>query len=158
MKQREAVFTSVQEVTGQETFDTAVELTQEQRKAVHTSVMEKFQNDEVDFSESAKKKYSDDKTLSTYVSGLISNWLRKDKNLNGGINYVAKNPGSRAGSGDAVMKELRKLAKIHADDPTKLTEINKYIEERKLEIAADKAKSIEVDLSKIPAGLRSLVS
>jgi len=43
---------------------------------------------------------ADDAKLRSYCSGLQSNWLRKDTRLNGGVKYVAKNPGSRAGSTD----------------------------------------------------------
>ncbi len=117
-----------------------------------------FTEGEIELKDESKAKMSeDDKWLGKYVSGLVNNWMRKDKRFNGGVQYVAKNPGSRAGSGDGVLKELRKLEKIHAEEPDTLAEIKKYIVERQDEIRADKTKAIEVDLSKIPAGLRSLI-
>src|ERR1017187_7779629 len=56
-----------------------------------------------------------DTELKAYVSGLQSNWLRKDKRLNGGVKYTAKNPGSRAGSTDPAIKAMRLLLDSQTD-------------------------------------------
>jgi hypothetical protein len=161
MNQRQAVYQTVCEVLGHERTETddVLVLTSEQKQTIRASLCDGFISGEIELADNARKKMEeDDKWLGRYVSGLLNNWMRKDKRFNGGVQYVAKNPGSRAGAGDAVLKELRKLAKIHKDDANKMVEINKYIEARKQEIAEDKNKSIEVDMSKIPAGLRDIVS
>ncbi len=57
---------------------------------------------------------SDDK-LQLYISGLVSNWLRKDKRLNGQRNYVPgrtapRSPTLSSNIDEAQMEALRKLA------------------------------------------------
>lgn len=150
MKQREAVYNAVCEVVGE--FDGVVELSKEQRTEVHTAVMD---NEDMDFSESAIAKYDTEAKKSSYVSGLISNWLRKDKRLNGNTTYQPKNPGSRAGQGDPQIRELRKLLKIHGGTE-KEAEIQGFIDSRLSSINADKAKKVEIDYSQLPSELQDL--
>lgn len=155
MKQREAVYKAVCDVTGTEDFGGAVELTKEQRESVHEQVMDGFNNGEIDFSDSAKAKYDTEAKLSGYVSGLISNWLRKDKRLNGNTTYQPKNPGSRTGQGDPQIRELRKLLKIHSGTP-KESEIQAFIDTRVAQIASEKVKNVEIDYSMLPPELQDL--
>ncbi len=93
MSQKEAVFSAVTNVCGES--DGAYTPTKEQRASVNQILFEGFRSGTIE----CEKDY-DDSGLKAYVSGLQSNWLRKDKRLNGNVQYVAKNPGSRAGSGD----------------------------------------------------------
>ena len=161
MNQRQAVYQAICEETGTEWTEQhdALELTPDQKKSIREVLCTGFTEGDIELGDDAKEQMkTDDKYLPKYVSGLLNNWMRKDKRFNNGVAYVAKNPGSRAGSGDPVMKELNKLAKIHHEDEDKMVEINKYIAERKTQIAESKTKDIKVDLTKIPAGLRSLVS
>jgi hypothetical protein len=92
--------------------------------------------------------------LKIYVSGLISNWLRKDKRLNGGVKYEAKNPGSRAHCKDEMLAELRKLRTV-VQDETILAEIEGHIAARTTELTAAKMKKTTIDFDKIPAELRA---
>lgn len=96
--------------------------------------------------------------LSSYWNGTLSNWLRKDKRLNGNVKHVIKNPGSRAGSGDAELKELKKLlVQVTASgNEEHIQAVNEAIEVRKAQIQADKAQDVEVDFDKIPEALRHL--
>jgi len=110
---------------------------------------------EIELKEDARKKYDTESKLRSYCDGLVSNWLRKDDRLNGGEKYEPKNPGSRAGSGDEVVRELRKLKKITADE-THLTAIDAEIEKRLAAIKASKAKDVEIDVEKLPEELRHL--
>ena len=91
-----------------------------------------------------------DKDLKTYVSGLQSNWIRKDTRLNGGAKYEAANPGSRAGSGDATLKAMRNLLVTleNADDKA---EVQGHIDAHLETIAKSKVKSI--DWTKLPPEL-----
>lgn len=98
-------------------------------------------------------KENDDKLanpakLSSYVSGLISNWFRKDKRFNGGVTYKPKNPGSRAGQGDAQLKALRGLFKqFDGVDQGQAEKLQVAITERVAAIQAEKAKSTPIDLT-----------
>lgn len=56
---------------------------------------------------------SDDK-LQMYISGLVSNWLRKDKRLNGQKNYVPRRPGSRSMPADVSNIDEGQLEALRA--------------------------------------------
>ncbi len=94
------------------------------------------------------EKLANPAKLSSYVSGLISNWFRKDKRFNGGVTYKPKNPGSRAGQGDAQLKALRALYKqFDGVDQEQTDRLTVAINSRVAEIQTEKAKSAPVDLS-----------
>ncbi len=145
MSQKEAVFAAVCAVVGH-TPDGKVELSKEQRAQVSMIVFEGFRAQTVgldrDFTDADLKKY---------VSGLTSNWLRKDKRLNGGEKYAAKNPGSRAGSSDPQLKAMRALITTVSTDAER-AEIQGYIDARVAEIATTKQAKV-VDFSALPADL-----
>ena len=157
MNQKEAVFSAVCSTLGQDSFDSAVELTSEQRAQVIEMVAEGFAAGEVEMSDEARAKHDTESKLKTYTNGLVSNWLRKDKRLNGGVKHTIKNPGSRAGSGDKVVKELKKLRSTLTND-SQIAAVDFEIEKRLTAIKAEKAKSIEIDTSLIPEDLLDLVN
>lgn len=98
-----------------------------------------------------------DTDLKAYVSGLQSNWLRKDKRLNGNVSYVAKNPGSRVGSSDPSLKAMRALLSTLTTEAEK-AEVQGYIDTKVAEIQATKAiKKVSIDINALPAELRSKV-
>lgn len=150
LNQREAVFTFVNEVT-EVVSGEAVSLTKDQRDVVISSLVAGFQNSEIALSEAAQAKHDTEQKLRTYSSGLLNNWLRKDTRLNGGVKYQAKNPGSRAGSGDDQVRELRKL-KSTMTNPDHIAKVEQAIQERINELKAEKAKSTiqDIDFSLIP--------
>jgi len=78
-----------------------------------------FKSGEIEYKESFQVKVDNDTELKKYVSGLLNNWMRKDKELNAGVVHKAKNPGSRVGSTDSQVKEMRKLLKVTTDASTK---------------------------------------
>lgn len=126
------------------------------RKEVHTIVVEGFKASEIAFKDTPanQEKLSNPSELSSYVSGLISNWYRKDKRFNGNTTYKPKNPGSRVGQGDSELKALRALyKKFEGVDADKAELIKTKIDARVATIQAEKAKSIEVDFSALPADL-----
>lgn len=153
MTQRAAVFAAICSVTGQSSFDSAVVLTDEQRSAVMSILCEGFKQGGIQLAdtEKNKEKLSDNSELRKYVSGLISNWLRKDEMLNGHTKYVAKNPGSRAGQGDEQLKNLKNLrnAFFAKGETVKVGLIDQAIAKRTAEITAEKAatKVKEIDYS-----------
>ena len=128
-------------------------LTAEDKKAVQTILVAGFNKSEIDLKDDAKKKYiGNTSELNKYVSGLQNNWIRKFPSFNAGTTYQAKNPGSRAGTGDEQVKEMRKLLKITADSSAKLA-IQSAIDSRLAEIKP--ATEVKVNLDAIPAELRA---
>lgn len=143
MKQKEAVYNAVTGVFKDagihfEDGDNASEsLTPEFRKSVHAIITEGFTQGNIALEDSPanKEKMSTPAKMNSYVSGLISNWLRKDTRLNGDVAYVAKNPGSRAGSGDETVKTYRALIRKYSKtDPSKVPAIQKYLDARVAEL------------------------
>lgn len=116
------------------------------KPTIVSELCEMFINEEITMSEKAREKYSNPKDLRGYVGGLVNNWLRKDTRLNGGDKYVTKNPGSRAGSSDSIVKNLKALRSTMTDE-VKIKEIDSAIEARQAEIKVKKV--VEVDLSTI---------
>lgn len=145
MNQKEAVFSAITTVKGTDSFEGAVDLSREERDKVSKLVAESFTKGEVTFAEGKREG----KELSTYVSGLVSNWLRKDDRLNGNVKYVPKNPGSRTGNGDEALKAMRTLLSLTADPKAK-AEIQSEIDKR-VELLKPKKT---VDTSALPEHLR----
>lgn len=145
INQKEATYNAVVHVTGHK--EGVCSPTPEQRKQINMILFAGFRAGEIQL----EREFTD-KELMAYVSGLQSNWLRKDKRLNGGVTYVAKNPGSRQGVGDSQLKNLM-LLKSTVTDPTEIAEIEEYIAARKAEIAAAKAPTINYDV--LPESLRN---
>ena len=156
INQKTAVFNATCSVLEQESFDGAVELSKEERASVIAIVAEGFAAHEVELSDGARTKYNTDAKLKTYTNGLVSNWVRKDKRLNGDVQHVIKNPGSRAGSGDAVIRELKKLKSTFTEQ-NQIDAVDTEIEKRMLVIKAEKAKDVEIDMSLIPDDLKELL-
>ncbi len=102
----------------------------------------------VTFSDEARAKHTTEAQVKGYVRGMVDNHFRKDKRLNGNTKYATKSPGSRVGSQDEVVKNLRALKSQTTD------------EDALLEIQAAKPKSIKkvtIDADKIPESLRHLI-
>jgi hypothetical protein len=145
MTQKEAVFQAVKNVCGDQ--EGAYTPSKEQRAQVNSILFEGFRSGNIEL----EREFSDS-DLKSYVSGLQSNWLRKDKRLNGNVSYVAKNPGSRAGSGDASLKAMRALRSTLTSE-TDIAEVDAHIATRLAEISVSKKKSVTIDFSALPADL-----
>jgi hypothetical protein len=149
-KQKEAVFSAVSSVlteagisvTEGENF--ATHLSRELRAQVTNILVEGFNGGTI----ALDKSFENDADLRTYCSGLTSNWLRKDPRMNGGVKYVAKNPGSRVGSADPTIKSMRTLLATRTDlTATDRAEIQAAIDSRVAEVRSSKktAKSLTAD-------------
>jgi len=156
MKQNDAVFQAVCGVLDAQSFDSAVELTKEQRDSVVSIVTQGIMGGQVDFSTEAKAKYDTEAKVKSYTGGMVSNHLRKDKRLNGNTTYEIKNPGSRAGSGDSTLKALKALRTTIADKD-QLASIDEAITNRTAEVAASKQKAVTIDVNSLPEAFRHLV-
>jgi hypothetical protein len=150
MNQKEAVYAAICSVTGH-TGEGTLEISKEQRAQVNMILFEGFRANKIQLD----REFSDS-DLKSYVSGLQSNWIRKDKRLNGGIAYTAKNPGSRAGSGDPELKALRNLMST-LSKPEDKAEVQGYIDARVAAINATKVTAT-VDFSALPADLQAKYS
>lgn len=147
MNQKEATYQAICNVTGH-TGEGVLEISKEQRAQVNMILFEGFRAGKIQLD----REFSD-ADLKQYVSGLQSNWIRKDKRLNGGVAYTAKNPGSRQGSSDPQLKSMKALLSTLTKEEDKI-EVQGYIDARIAEITA--AKQVEtVDFSALPADLQA---
>ena len=157
MNQRQATVSAILSFIGNFELNGPVNaldiITDKQREQVVETICEGFLEGRVDMSAEGKAKYfGDPKELKKYVVGLVNNWLRKAPELNGGKAYEPKNPGSRTGSGDRVLKALKELMRT-TDDAEAKAEIQAAIDERIKEISP----KVEIDVEAIPAHLRKLI-
>jgi hypothetical protein len=161
MNQKDAVFVAVSQVLSNAnvTFEegtTVVKplMTKELRAQVNQILFEGFRNKTIEMD--GEKT---DAELKQYVSGLQSNWINKDKRLNGTTNYAAKNPGSRAGITDPQIKAMRALLTTVESDDEK-AEIQGFIDDRLATLNAGKTKSKAkaVDFSALPEELQAKYS
>lgn len=156
--QKEAVFQAVSNVLSEngieitEGMNVNGVITRELRSQVNSVLFEGFKSGTIELD----KQFSDS-DLKGYISGLQSNWLRKDKRLNGGFSYVAKNPGSRTGSSDPQLKAMRTLLSTVQTEEDK-AEIQSHIDARLKEIQASKVKEVKIDYSALPADLQAKFS
>lgn len=156
MKQNDAVFSAVCSVLGRDDFNGAVELSKTERDEVVNIVTTGIMSGKVDFSDEARGKYDTEKKIKSYVVGMVSNHLRKDKRMNGGVKYETKNPGSRAGSGDDTLKALKALRST-LTDATEIEQVEAAIAARTEEIRASKQKAVEINVNALPEQFRHLV-
>jgi len=168
MKQRDAVYSAITGVFSdagvhfEDGMNAESMLTKEYRASVHAIVTEGFTSGTIVFEQTPanKEKLANPAKLSAYVSGLISNWIRKDKRLNGNTAYAAKNPGSRTGSSDEQLKTLRALKKQFAGTD-KESLIEGQISKRIAELRAAKVKTVSVSeeqLAVLPADFVSALN
>ena len=164
ISQKQAVTNAVQailpnyEVGGEVILKTL--LNTENKKQMRAILFEAFQAGEVVYSKD-KANLQDAKYLTKYVSGLLDNWVRKNPEFNNAFahtankKYEAKNPGSRAGSGDEQVREMRKLLKTFNADTIEYTQIKTAIDARIAEIKPESVVTINVEA--LPEHLRNLV-
>ena len=148
MKQGDEVYQALVNVCGP--IDGKCEPTKEQRASVRQILFDGFKAGTIVLG----KEYTDEQ-LNEYIPGLISNWLRKDKRLNGGVQYVPQNPGSRTGSSDPQIKAMRALLATKTD-PSERAEIQSFIDAR---IAMLKpTKTVELNVADLPTELQHLAT
>ena len=158
MKQREAVYQATHGVLNEQGIafedhsDINSVMTPELRKQIIAVVTEGIEAGNVDFSEAAHAKYPDTPAKRKYVSGLVSNWFRKDKRFNGNTTYTPANPGSRTGSSDPEIKNLKLLLKSGRLNDDQAAKVQSRIDEKTAELRAAK-NTVEVDMTAIPSEL-----
>lgn len=135
-------------------------LTDSDKKSVRDALFTMFRNGDVTYKDEFQAKVDDDAELKKYISGLVNNWIRKHKPFNCGEAYKIKNPGSRAHVQDEQLRELSKLmTQVQATgDADAIASVQTEIDRRKSEIAAERAKTVEINIDALPEHLRSLVN
>jgi len=133
-------------------------LTDTDKATVRTTLFDMFRAGSVTYKSEFQPKVDDDAELKKYISGLVNNWIRKEKSFNCGQAYVAKNPGSRAHSGDEQLKELKKLSAQCIGDDEAMALITDAIVARQAEIAKDNAKTVTINADALPDSLKHLVN
>lgn len=165
-KQNDAVFNATVSVLAEREFkfepgmSAKSVVTPDDKKLIISMVTQGILNGSVAFSDEARAKHTTEAQVRSYVSGMVDNHFRKDKRLNGNTKYEIKNPGSRTGSQDDVIKNLRAL-KSQTTDEKAIFEIDQAIASRVAELKAAKpkaAKKVTIDADKIPESLRHLVN
>lgn len=160
MKQAQSVLNATLEVLG-DSFDHSQPLlsyiTKAQIELVVDAVTQSILSGETDFSPEAKAKYDTDAKVRAYTKGMVNNWHRKSLSLNP-TKYEAKNPGSRAGSSDPMVREMKKLkAQLEAaGDFDTAQEVETQIQARIQEVKPTKAQPT-INESVLPESLRHLV-
>jgi hypothetical protein len=160
LSQKAAVFNATKSVLAdaghdyEEGMDVSAIMNDQMRKSIIQIVTTAFLKGEVELKDtpSNRAKLASEPEMKKYVNGLVSNWFRKDQDLNGGTKYVIKNPGSRAGSTDPQLKALRQLH-TQFKGTEKEAIIKKQIDTRTAQIAQEKASKVVVDISALPADL-----
>ena len=145
MNQKTGVFMAICAVLGTDKFTGPVKLESGQKEEVFKKLQQQFEAGEIEFA-------GEDRTpekLKKYIPGLVNNWLRKDERLNGGGKYQPKNPGSRTGSGDETIKNMKLLLQ-NVDDPEAKRTIQEEIEKRKAELKPRQ----EINVDALPEHLR----
>ena len=142
--QKDAVYNTVVDVFNQNNIqfstgstDARQLLDKNLRKQIIDSLITQFENDEIALS-------SRQKDIREYVSGLLSNWLRKDLRLNGNVRHQIKNPGSRKGQQDPLIKNLRILQSTLEPQSEAYVAAQQRIDARLLEIKKSQAPKIDI--------------
>lgn len=129
-------------------------LTDKMKEEIRSRLFTMFRNKEVSYSSDFQPKVDNDTELKKYISGLVNNWIRKAPEFNNGSKYEAKNPGSRQGSQDEQIREMKKLLST-VSDPKQKDMIQAAINERLAEITT---KTVEINVDALPESLRHLVN
>lgn len=136
--------------------------TKADKKAIATKIAEQMLEGSVELSDAARAKYGEsvESLTNKYVVGMVTNWFNKSKELNGGVKYETKNPGSRAGGSDPMLREMRllkkQLAEVGNDDG--VAKVEAAINERIAQINATKLKTVEINPDNLPEHLRTLLA
>ena len=161
LSQKQAVFNATKSVLAdaghdyEEGMDVSAIMNDNMRKAIITIVTTASLKGEVELKDtpSNRAKLASEPEMKKYVSGLVSNWFRKDQDLNGGVKYQIKKPGSRAGATDPQLKALRQLHTQFKGTPKEAI-IKAQIDARTTAIQQEKASKVTVDVSVLSPELR----
>ena len=133
-------------------------LTDNHKSEIKSILFEGFRAGEINLSEEAQAKFlHDDKELTKYISGLMNNWFRKNKEFNNGNAYQPDpaKVGTRSGAKDPQIKALRALKKKAGLTAQQVNDIDEAIKARLAEIKPETV--VEINVDDLPAEFRNLV-
>lgn len=165
ISQKDSVVNEVKAILGS-SFDPSSpardQLTDDQLKTIKSNIVSGIIAGSVDF----KKETTDEKEISRYVSGMVSNHLRKAKELNGNQTYSPQSTGR--GSRDPQISELNKLLKTYNEGSEEYNQIVTAIESRKAELNAERSAAAKerkkqkelnsIDMDSLPDNLKDLAN
>lgn len=166
LSQKDAVVKEVKAILGS-SFNSASpardQLSDDQLKTIRANITNGIMNGLIEF----KKDTFTEEEVSRYVSGMVSNHLRKAKELNGGETYVPQSTGR--GSKDPQIAELSKLLKTYAEGSEQYSQVLSAIESRKAELNAfkvaaakenkpKKASVPSINMDVLPESLKQLAN
>lgn len=154
MDQKTLVFNSISAVHPVAEGE-VVQLSPAERKDVVDSLVAQITADPTVISENKRAKIMEtSQSLRMYCTGLVSNWLRRDPRLNGGVKDVPKTTGTSR-TKNPTLKNLNNLLKQVQGRPEAEEQVKAEIEKEKAKAAAEKMMAI--DASVVPEHLRDLL-
>ena len=152
VSQKDAVFNAIKSLLndkGISLSDTEpVKLSLEERKIVVSILIESVIDGSMVMSAEAVSKFHTPEKLRNYVTSLLSNWLRKDARLNGGLKQnktLLKKNGNTA-----IIKKLKKL-KSKLTNPLEIVKVQKEIDLKLQE------NLVHINMDLIPKHLKYLL-
>lgn len=126
-------------------------ITKEMHKSIVALVVQGFNDNKV-----VLREDFDTSKLQSYTTGMVSNWHKKDKRLNGGIKHEVKNPGSRAGISNPQIKEVKKLLDMQEVGSESYSIVKKEHDRLVEEHKASRQKKPSINIDDLPEELRHL--
>lgn len=133
-----------------------VDLSSEDRKTIVTMIVAAIDVGDMEFSSEARLKHNTPEKVRNYSTGLLSNWMRKDDRLNGGAKHSIKNPGSRVGQDDDVIKSLKALKRV-LTSKKEIEAVDAEIVLRVEQLRTEKLKNTLINKNSIPTHLLHLI-
>jgi hypothetical protein len=129
-------------------------ITTDQRRVVIDTVTEMAAEGSCFLSEEARAKFDTSKKLRSYIASMVTDCFMKDIRMNGGVKYVAKNPGSRCSDGQ--LKDLEVLKKLleASGQVEGLANVEAAIAKRKEELAP----KVTLNLANLPQDIQDAIA
>lgn len=166
LSQKDAVVNEVKAILGS-SFNSSIsareQLSDEQLKTIRANIVEGIINGTIEFG----KQDSSKEEVSRYVSGLVSNHLRKAKELNGNVQYSPELNSKHFR--DPQINELSKLLKTYPEGSEQHIQVKTALETRRTELSAfkasaakevkpKKARTPSINLDVLPESLKNLAN
>ncbi|NVM34005.1 MAG: hypothetical protein HWN81_00315 [Candidatus Lokiarchaeota archaeon] len=159
INQRQAVVNAVKNVLGDSFTPNSTKvkevLTIDQLKEVRNVVLKGILQGNVAYG----KPTTDTKEVDRYVSGMVANYLRKAKELNGGTKYTPTKTGAKR---DTTLLNLNRLLSNYTEGTDEYDEVKEAITARQQELKGIKASKTKVsknavDISVLPEELANII-